>query len=371
MWYELNGLESLQSPAVLVSAERVEANIEACISLAGAPERLRPHVKTHKSSSVVRMHLDRGVTRFKCATVAEAAMVASAGSRDVLLAYQPVGPAVDSLCAVAGRFPDTRFGCLVDSIASLEAIGRRAARSGVRLSVYVDLDVGMHRTGIEPGESALRLYRAAHESELLVAGGLHAYDGHIHDSDIATRCSNAETSRQLAFAVRERLTSETIAVPEIVLGGTPTFPCHAAACEDGVALSPGTFVYHDWGYAERYPDLPFEMAAVVFGRVISVPRAGRFTVDVGSKAIAADPEQPRGILLNLPEAVAGGQSEEHWMFTVSEERTPKVGEAVFVWPRHICPTIAHYDAVAVCGTDGEITEWWKTDARGRSLHEDT
>ena len=371
MWYEVNGIESLPSPAVLVSAERVAGNIEACISLAGSPERLRPHVKTHKSSSIIRLHLDRGITRFKCATVAEAAMVASAGSRDILLAYQPVGPAVDALCAVAVRYPNTRFACLVDNRSSLEAIERTGARIGVQLSVYMDLDVGMHRTGIEPGDAACELYRAVHDSEVLDAGGIHAYDGHIHDSDITTRRANARRSRELAFALRDRLLSEKMSVPEIVLGGTPTFPCHAAAYEEGVALSPGTYVYHDWGYQTHYPDLPFDMAAVVFGRVISVPRAGRFTVDIGSKAIAADPEQPRGLLLNMPEAKAGAQSEEHWVFTAGEEQTPSVGAPVFVWPRHICPTIAHHDAVAVCGADGEIAEWWNTDARGRSNLADT
>ena len=371
MWYEVNNIESLPSPAVLVSAERVAANIEACISLAGSPERLRPHVKTHKSSSVMRMHLDRGITRFKCATVAEAAMVATAGSRDILLAYQPVGPAVDSLCALAGQFENTRFACLVDNSASLEAIERAAARAGVRLSVYIDLDVGMHRTGIEPGDAACELYRAVHDSEVLAAGGMHAYDGHIRDNDISIRRANARKSRELAFALRDRLLSEEMSVPEIVLGGTPTFPCHAAAYENGVALSPGTYVYHDWGYETHFPDLPFEMAAVVFGRVISVPRAGRFTVDIGSKAIAADPEQPRGLLLNMPEATAGAQSEEHWVFSVREERTLSVGEPVFVWPRHICPTIAHHDAVAVCGANGEIAEWWNTNSRGRSIHGNT
>jgi len=161
-----------------------------------------------------------------------------------------------------------------------------------------------------------------------------------------------------------------LAVPEVVLGGTPSFPCHADAIasldEDeqaAITLSPGTYGYFDWGYATRFPDLPFRAAALVLGRVISVPTPGRFTIDVGSKAIAADPAAPRGTLLNLPSAIAGPQSEEHWVYTIDPPQTPVVGAVVYVWPKHICPTVEHYDRVAVVGTDGRLVEWWPVTAR--------
>lgn len=128
------------------------------------------------------------------------------------------------------------------------------------------------------------------EACISLASGIHACDAHIHDRDTDVRRANVRTSREIALGMRERPSSEGVPFPEIVVGGTPTFPSHAAVREEDVSLSPGTYVYHDWGYNTRYPDLPFEMAAMVLGRVISVPRAGRFTVDIGSKAIAADPE---------------------------------------------------------------------------------
>ncbi|MFW6388239.1 MAG: D-TA family PLP-dependent enzyme, partial [bacterium] len=369
-WYELTSAEHILSPSVLVSPRRVGSNIDACIRTAGGADRLRPHVKTHKSSKVIEMHLARGITKFKCATLAEAEMVAAAGAEDILIAYQLSRPSADVLCALVERFPATRFASLIDNLSSLRVLEDACSRRGVSVSAYVDLDVGMHRTGIAPGPDADALYGAIHRSTSVGAVGLHLYDGQIHDSDPAARQKNAGVTRRLGFEMRDRLLASGVPVDELVVGGTPAFPCHAEAYEPGMTLSPGTYPYFDWGYATGYPDLPFDMAAVVFGRVISVPAMGRFTVDVGSKAIAADPEQPRGLLLNIPEAVAGPQSEEHWVFTTSGKNTPAVGDAVYVWPRHICPTIEHYDEVLVCSEQGEIQECWPVTARGRKLHGD-
>lgn len=102
----------------------------------------------------------------------------------------------------------------------------------------------------------------------------------------------------------------------------------------------------------------------MLGRVISVSASGRFTIDVGSQAIAADPDDPRGTLLNLPAATTGPQSEEHWVFTIEPSQTPAVRAVVYVWPKHICPTVEHYDSAGVADTYGKLTEWWPVTARG-------
>lgn len=366
-WYALNETESLLSPALLVYPERVIANIERTIALAGAPERLRPHVKTHKSADVVQMHLERGVSRFKCATPAEALMLARAGATDVLIAYQLTSPARKFVAELARRYTGTRFGCLVDNGESLRQLDVACADRGVTLTVYLDLDVGMHRSGISPGEEADRLYREFAEQRNLRPGGIHAYDGHNRHPILTEREAGAARSRGIVLAMRERLIRAGLPVEEVVLGGTPSFPCHAAAWEAGITLSPGTYTYFDWGSATTLPDLPFVGAALVFGRVVSVPAPGRFAIDVGSKAIAADYDQPRGIILNLPAAEAGPQSEEHWVFTISPEVTPRVGTPVYVWPRHICPTVEHYDRAELVDAAGMLCGWWPVSARGRAV----
>jgi D-serine deaminase-like pyridoxal phosphate-dependent protein len=284
-----------------------------------------------------------------------------------------VGPAIERLVALARRAPRVRVGCIVDNAATADVLDLFAERQGASLVVYVDLDVGMGRTGIASGPTADDLYRRIARSRWLETGGIHAYDGHSTARDPASRCVQAADARGLAFSMRRRMLAEGLAVPEVVLGGTPAFACHAAALSEAdpvdraaIRLSPGTYGYYDWGYASNFADLPFHAAALVFGRVISVPAPGRFTIDVGSKAIAADPEQPRGLLLNVDGAVAGPQSEEHWVFTIEPGRTPAVGAAVFVWPKHICPTVEHHDRVAVIGPDRRLETWWPVTARGRS-----
>ncbi|TVQ41492.1 MAG: D-TA family PLP-dependent enzyme [Spirochaetaceae bacterium] len=366
-WYQLRESENLPSPQLIISHDGLRANIDAAIRMAGGPERLRPHVKTHKSAAVAALQRERGITRFKCATLAEAQMLADTGARDVLLAYQLLGPNPQLLCSLVRRYPHTRFAGLLDCLDAMQLLEASCSARRVALAVFLDLDVGARRSGIQPGAEAEELYRRIERSSWLQAAGIHAYDGHVGESDPARRREQAQRSRQAALAVRERLRGQGLPVPELVMGGTPAFPCHAEAWQEGMTLSPGTYVYHDWGYATRYPDLPFQAAALVFGRVISAAYAGQFTIDVGSKAIAADPEQPRGTILNLPGAVAGPQSEEHWVFRVEGRAAPKVGEAVYVWPRHICPTVEHYDRVAVIDDGGRVEGYWEVEARGRAL----
>ncbi|RMG66836.1 MAG: D-TA family PLP-dependent enzyme, partial [Bacteroidetes bacterium] len=116
-WYEVKAAEQLETPGLLVYPERIEANIEAAIALAGGPERLQPHVKTHKLPQVVAMHRARGIDRFKCATIAEAEMLARAGAREILLAHQPVGPRIGRLRALARAFPHPQqFATLADDV---------------------------------------------------------------------------------------------------------------------------------------------------------------------------------------------------------------------------------------------------------------
>src|SRR5438034_311317 len=186
-WHEVVNAAEIESPALLVFPDRIQENIRRMIAIAGGVERLRPHMKTHKMPEVIRMQVEQGITRFKCATIAEAEMTAAAGAEDVLLGYQPVGPNVDRFLKLAARFPGVRFSCTADNPTSVGDLSDAAARSSNRAEVLVDLDVGQHRTGIAPDNHAFDLYRMITALPTLAAGGLHAYDGHIHDTDAAVR----------------------------------------------------------------------------------------------------------------------------------------------------------------------------------------
>jgi D-serine deaminase-like pyridoxal phosphate-dependent protein len=363
-WYEIKNVDEVPSPALLIYADRIEQNINRMISMAGDVNRLRPHVKTHKMPELVRLQLERGITKFKCATIAEAEMAASEGAEDVLLAYQPVGPNVDRLVELAARFPSVRFSCVVDNTETIRALSDAAEHTGTRIEVLLDLDIGQHRTGIAAGSQAFELYRLIAASPSLRPGGLHAYDGHIHDSDVEQRTTACDTAFAPVEVLWRKLERENLAVPRVIAGGTPTFPMHAR--RKGVECSPGTCVLWDAGYARKLPDLDFLPAAVLLTRVVSKPTATRLCLDLGHKAVASEMSHPRVVFLDLDDATPVVHSEEHLVIETPQADAFPVGAHLYGIPWHICPTVAlHHEAVVVRNARAE--ERWKVAARVRAL----
>jgi D-serine deaminase-like pyridoxal phosphate-dependent protein len=363
-WYTVTNVESIPSPALLVYPDRVEENIRRMVAIAGGVERLRPHMKTNKLPEVVTMHLAQGITKFKCATIAEAEMIAGCGGPDVLLAYQPVGPNVDRLIALVHRFPKTSFSAIADDEAAIRRMSEAAARSGVTLNLFLDLDVGMHRTGIAPGPDAAHLYRLLATLPGLHPAGLHAYDGHLHIPDLDERTQACHEAFAPAQQLRQDLVTDGLDVPSVVAGGTPTFPIHARRTD--VDCSPGTTVFWDWGYSTKLPDMDFLPAVLLLTRVISKPATGTLCLDLGHKAVASENPQPRVLLLDLPEVTAVGHSEEHLVLETARAGEFPVGAPLYGMPWHICPTVAlHNDAYVV--NNGRADDRWSIVARARTI----
>jgi D-serine deaminase-like pyridoxal phosphate-dependent protein len=363
-WYLVENADDIPSPSLLIYRDRVEANIREMVAIAGDADRLRPHVKTHKLAEVTRLQMAAGATRFKCATIAEAEMVAACGARDVLLAYQPVGPNVARLRKLADRFEAAAFSAVVDDEGALERIsaGFRDAASPIEL--LLDLDVGMHRSGIAPGPRAADLYARIASLPGVRQGGVHAYDGHIRDFSVEARAAAADRAFAPVRDLVETLERAGHAVPRVVVGGTPTFPVHAR--REGVELSPGTCVFWDAGYGASLPDLPFRPAALVLTRVVSRPGGTRLCLDLGHKAIASESPHPRVQLLNLPDAAAVLHSEEHLVVETPRASAIAVGDCCYGVPWHICPTVAlHAEAVVIEG--GRATDRWRVASRDRRL----
>ncbi len=363
-WYEVRNAGEVPSPALLIYPERIERNLAAMIRIAGNPSRLRPHIKTHKLPELVRRQVELGITKVKCATIAEAEMAALAGADDVLLACQPVGPNADRLVELAVRHPGTRVSAVLDNPASATALSTAAVQASIRVGAWMDLDVGQHRTGIAPDASAETLYRLLSTLPGLEICGLHAYDGHLHDPDPATRKASCDAAFAPVEALWKRLESDGLPVPSVVAGGTPTFPMHAL--RDGVELSPGTCVLWDAGYARKLPDLAFEPAAVLLTRVVSKPTPQRVCLDLGHKAVASEMPQPRVVFLNLPGATPVAHNEEHLVVEGVNAEALSVGDCVYAVPWHVCPTVALHQEVWVV-QDGIASARWTVTARARRI----
>ncbi len=224
----------------------------------------------------------------------------------------------------------------------------------------------MGRTGIDPGEPAAELYALIDRLPNLRVDGLHAYDGQIHDSDLEARRQTAQAGMERALALRDRLLKRGLDVPRMVVGGTPTSPIHAELDLPGLECSPGTIVLQDDGYARRYPDLPFTPAALLLTRVVSHPRPGRLCLDLGHKAVAADPAGARARVLGLDDARPVVHSEEHLVLETPAAASFPIGTPLLAIPTHICPTVALHRRVSVI-EDGEVVGQWEVTARDRVL----
>jgi D-serine deaminase-like pyridoxal phosphate-dependent protein len=366
--YSISDTSRIVTPALVVFPELIAANIAEMVRIAGSPGRLRPHCKTHKMREVVEMQLSRGITRQKCATISEAEMLATAGVKNILWAYNPVGPNIGRVVHFIKRFPDVRLAVTSDHPGPVEALNAAMVEAGQRIEVLLDIDSGQHRTGVmAESPDARSLYKQIAASKGLVAGGLHLYDGQNHQRDFAERKTAVMAVWDAAASLRDDLVREGLSVPRIVAGGTGSFPIFAAMNDPAIELSPGTLILHDWGYGQTFPDLKFTPAAVMLTRVVSRPTSNRVTFDLGYKAVASDPPAGNRLMFpDLPEAKAVLQNEEHLVVETEQAGRFQPGDELVAIPRHICPTCAlHKEAYVVEG--GKVVGRWAVAARDRVL----
>ena len=355
-------LENIPSPALLVYPEIIQANIAKMLEMVnGDPKRLRPHVKTHKTPKIIQMQVDAGITQFKCATLSEARMTAEAGAKDVLVAYQPVGPNVELFTQLQKEFPQVTFATVVDCMETVQ----RFEEQEDPVNLYVDIDCGMHRTGIPPEDVALELCRAIHESTSLNFAGLHIYDGHIHEADLSERLDAHNKAMGTWSTFLESLRDQNIPVNNIVAGGSPTFPFFA---NTHLQCSPGTTILWDAGYSDAHPDMDFQVATYLLCRVISKPGENQICLDLGYKAIASErPFESRFTFPTLSDVKPISHSEEHLVLELPNVDDFSIGDSVLVMPWHICPTVALYDQMNVVEDDQANGETWPITARTRIL----
>src|SRR4030095_16861869 len=359
-WFEIKNIDELDSPALVVFPERVKHNIHLAIDMVGDVTRLRPHIKTTKSPDVAKLMLNAGIQKFKCATIAEAEMLAQCNAPDVLLAYQPLGPKLSRFVSLIKKHPATKFSCLTDNIAAASEQAASFKSQNLTVSVFIDLNVGMNRTGISPDEKAIELSRHCSTLKGMTLAGLHAYDGHIRDADFETKKEKCDVAFASVEILNHKLKLETI-----IAGGSPTLSVHCK--RKNIECSPGTFVYWDKVYTDLCPEQKFLPAIVLVTRIISLPSTNKICTDLGHKSVAAENEITRRVFfLNAEGLKPVGQSEEHLVLETNEGHSFKVGDIFYGLPYHVCPTVALYERVYTVEV-GKVTGEWKNISRDRKI----
>jgi D-serine deaminase-like pyridoxal phosphate-dependent protein len=364
-WYSIEHVNNIDSPALVVFPKRVKENIHRMVSMIDDVSRLRPHIKTHKTAEGIQLMLAAGISKFKCATIAEAELLGLCNAPDVVLANQPHGPKVERFINVIKTFPGTKYACLTDNQASAERMAAAFSANDLIVPVYIDLNVGMNRSGIIPGDAVVELYRFCSTLKGIMPKGLHAYDGHHRNPDIAKRTIDCDKGFEPVLALQQRIAEAGLPLPVIIAGGSPTFPIHAR--RPVVECSPGTCIFWDKGYSDLCPEQPFEPAVVLVTRVISLPTATRICLDLGHKSVAAENEITRRVFFpEAPALVPVGQSEEHLVMEAPEGHSFKPGDVLYGIPYHICPTVALYEKL-IAVENGVVAGEWKVLARARSI----
>lgn len=369
---QLCDADELASPAAILFRDVLEQNVERMIQIARGVSRLRPHCKTHKMAALIRRLLALGIDKHKCATLAEAEMLAQSGVRDVLLAYNIVGPNISRVVRFLQRYPEVRLTVTADDPQALRQLQEAVCfwqRScpTLQLGVMLDLDPGLQRTGVSELHRAAQLYQQIVSSPAFRAAGLHWYDGHCHQSDRDERRQAVLAGWERVASLRDAFVRRGWPVPTIVCGGTASFPIYAELDDPVIELAPGTCVFHDANYARKFPDLPFEPALWLLSRVVSRPGTDRLTCDLGYKAVAADsPREQRVCFPQLPDAVAVLHNEEHLVLQTALADQFHPGDVLWAVPGHVCPTTVLYPAVHLV-EQGRIVDCWDVTARDRSL----
>ncbi len=358
-WYYIRNIEELDSPSLVIYPDRIQSNIDTLINAVGDLSRLRPHVKTHKMAEVVQMQLDAGIWKFKCATIAEAEMLGELEVQDVLIAYQPVGPNIKRVLTLSQKFPQTRFSVLVDNQDHAKRIASVFHNADSSISAFLDIDVGMHRTGIE-SDMAAELFEACETLSGINPIGLHAYDGHVHHDEKKQR----EISAIAVNVIVDKLYSQIAKDIEVVVSGSPSFPYHAM--HKKYTCSPGTSLFWDWRYSTMCDDQDFSHAAIVIARVISKPGSKYICLDLGHKSIASEMSFPRVHFLNFPESKQVKHSEEHLVLEIKSNESINIGDVLYGIPMHICPTVALHESAFVV-KDQEVNKSWDVVARKRKI----
>ena len=364
-WYRFEGVEQVDSPALLIYSEKVVQNIELVKTMVPSVDMLRPHVKTNKSADAATLMIQYGISKFKCATIAEAEMLGMIQAKDVLLAYQPTAAKLQRLLKTISAYPETKFSCLVDNIDTAVMISNAAQQMEISVAVFIDLNVGMNRTGISPA-LAFDLFIEVMLLPGITFSGFHAYDGHIGDKDLVERAEHCDIDFASTEVLRKKIQGYGYPNPLLVAGGTPTFNLHSK--REHVECSPGTFIYWDKGYYDAMPEQDFSFAAVVLTRVVSLPDESKICIDLGHKAIASENSlQNRVYFLKAPALKPYSHSEEHMVIEAGEGHGYKIGDLLYGVPYHVCPTVALYNKAYII-SDNKLNGAWPITSRGREIN---
>jgi D-serine deaminase-like pyridoxal phosphate-dependent protein len=358
--------DAVDTPALILDLDAFEFNLRLMAqAVNGSAVRLRPHAKSHKCPEIALRQVALGAVGICCQKVSEAACFVEAGVEDILITNQIVGPAkLERLMWLAGR---ARIGVLVDHAAHVVELDRVAQAHRVSLDVYIEVNVGANRCGVEPCEPALVLAGVIVASPALRFRGLHCYQGAAQHLRLPEQRVDAIAAA--AAAARDtKAIIESHGIPvEIVTGaGTGTFLLERDSAVFN-EVQPGSYIFMDRDYADNRrsaADAPFRHALFVASTVMSRPTPERAVIDAGLKASSIDSGMPS--VWQRDDLTYAKASDEHGVLATARPDSVLIGDRVLLIPGHCDPTVNLYDQF-VCVRGQVVEDIWPITARGAAL----
>lgn len=351
-------VSEISTPALVIDLAAMEANIRTMAEFfAEGSCRLRPHFKAHKTPEIARRQLAGGsCVGLTCATVAEAEVI-SHFCGDILIANEVVEPEKAARVAALAKRADIKVA--VDSDAGLHQLATAAQTAGVTIGVLVDVNVGMPRCGVAPGDAAVALARRIDGTPGLRLRGLMGYEGHaVGVPDRQTREAQTRAAMAVLTTTALAVKAAGLACDIVSAGGTGTYDI-TGRVEGVTEVQAGSYVLMDTAYARL--GLPFQQAFYILATVLSRPTPTMCVADCGLKTATEDHGNPA--VADPVGASVVFLSDEHATITVPSDSALQPGDRIRLWPSHIDPTINLHDALYVA--DGErVVDVWPIAARG-------
>ena len=354
--------QEIDTPALVIDIRKLERNIAKMASFVDdAGVSLRPHMKTHKCPIISQKQIAAGAIGVTCQKLGEAEVAASSGISDILTTNQIVGERkVDRLVKFA---TGTDVKVLVDNRQNVAELDKAAREKGVKLGVLVEVDVGMGRCGVQPGEPTLRLVEFVTHHKALDFMGLEGYEGHA----CMIPSFNKREERTLEAMKRLVDTKELVEAAgfevEIVTGGSTGTYMITGRYPGVTEIEAGSYATMDKKYAS-VEGVDFDPALTILATVISRPQEGVAIIDAGLKAMSTDFGVPD--IISPGEAIlAEGLSEEHGKLLLTGDASRlRIGDKVELLPSHGCTTINLHDQFVIT-QDDEVKEIWRIEGRGK------
>jgi D-serine deaminase-like pyridoxal phosphate-dependent protein len=341
-------IQDIPTPAIVIDASKVRRNVARLAEYAKQHKlKVRPHTKTHKSALLAGMQMEHGASGLTVAKVGEAQVMANVAD-DVLMAYPAVDPA---RCAELAKLARTKtIRVAIDSPTAADSLSEAAQFAGSTIGILVDLDVGLHRTGVQSPKEALALAQYIPNMPNLRLDGIMFYPGHVagQGPDGSGLAAQQQKLREI-----DALLAETIDLwkrhglqASIVSGGSTPTAYQSHLVTRMTEFRPGTYVFQDMnGVRGGFASID-ECAARITATVVSTAVPGQFVIDAGSKTLTSDrcgpaPDSGHGYVVEYPEAKVTKLSEEHAQvdITACGGKGPRPGDRVTVIPNHICPCV--------------------------------